>query len=36
VDAFKIEGRDIPPDKLFALVARLRGKLDAAIAAAHP
>ncbi|HEY7585599.1 MAG TPA: peptidase U32 family protein [Candidatus Deferrimicrobiaceae bacterium] len=31
VDAFKIEGRDLPADKLFALVARLRGKLDAAL-----
>jgi putative protease len=34
VDAFKIEGRNLPPEKLFPLVARLRGKLDAAIAAA--
>jgi putative protease len=33
VDAFKIEGRDLPPDKLFPLVSRLRGKLDRAIAA---
>jgi len=31
VDAFKIEGRDLPPDKLFVLVSRLRRKLDAAI-----
>ena len=30
-DAFKIEGRDLPPDKLFPLVSRLRGKLDAAL-----
>jgi putative protease len=35
VDAFKIEGRDLPPERLFALVSRLRGKLDAAIAAAQ-
>jgi collagenase-like PrtC family protease len=35
VDAFKIEGRDLPPEKLIPLVSRLRGKLDAAIAAAH-
>ncbi|HEU4950247.1 MAG TPA: peptidase U32 family protein [Candidatus Deferrimicrobiaceae bacterium] len=34
VDAFKVEGRDLPTEKLFALVSRLRGKLDAAIAAA--
>jgi putative protease len=34
-DAFKIEGRDLPPDRLFALVSRLRGKLDTAIAAAR-
>jgi putative protease len=33
VDAFKIEGRDLPPEKLFPLVFRLRKKLDAAIAA---
>lgn len=32
VDAFKIEGRDLAPEKLFDLVSRLRGKLDAAIA----
>ena len=32
VDAFKIEGRDLPPEKLFPLVSRLRRKLDAAIA----
>jgi putative protease len=31
VDAFKIEGRDLPPEKLFALVSRLRGKLDKAL-----
>jgi putative protease len=36
VDAFKVEGRELPPDRLYALVARLRGKLDAAIAAAPP
>ncbi|NJD63335.1 MAG: U32 family peptidase [Deltaproteobacteria bacterium] len=35
VDAFKIEGRDLPPEKLFSLVSRLRGKLDSAIAAAR-
>jgi putative protease len=35
VDAFKIEGRDLPPEKLFALVSRLRAKLDTAIAVAH-
>ena len=35
VDAFKIEGRDLPPEKLIPLVSRLRKKLDAAIAAAH-
>jgi len=33
VDAFKIEGRDLSPEKLFPLVSRLRGKLDSAIAA---
>jgi collagenase-like PrtC family protease len=33
VDAFKIEGRDLPPEKLFPLVSRLRRKLDRAIAA---
>ncbi|MBI5575427.1 MAG: U32 family peptidase [Deltaproteobacteria bacterium] len=32
VDAFKIEGRDLPPAKLAALVTRLRAKLDAALA----
>ncbi|MBI5420038.1 MAG: U32 family peptidase [Deltaproteobacteria bacterium] len=31
VDTFKVEGRDLPPDKLFPLVSRLRRKLDAAI-----
>ncbi|MGE5663237.1 MAG: peptidase U32 family protein [Deltaproteobacteria bacterium] len=35
VDAFKIEGRDLPPEKLIPLVSRLRKKLDAAIAAAQ-
>lgn len=34
VDAFKVQGRELAPDKLGALIARLRGKLDAAIAAA--
>lgn len=33
VDAFKIEGRDLPAAKLASLVSRLRAKLDAAIAA---
>jgi collagenase-like PrtC family protease len=32
VDAFKIEGRELSPEKLFALVSRLRGKLDTALA----
>ncbi len=32
VDAFKIEGRDLPPGKLGSLVSRIRGKLDSAIA----
>jgi putative protease len=31
VDVFKIEGRDLPVDKLVTLVSRIRGKLDAAI-----
>ena len=31
VDAFKIEGRNLPPEKLFPLVSRLRRKLDAAL-----
>jgi putative protease len=35
VDAFKIEGRDMPPAKLAPLVSRIRAKLDAAIAAAR-
>lgn len=35
IDAFKIEGRDLPPDRLSPLVARLRRKLDAAITAAR-
>ncbi len=33
-DAFKIEGRDLPPERIGPIVARVRGKLDAAIAAA--
>ncbi len=33
VDAFKIEGRDLPPEKIGPIVSRIRGKLDAAIAA---
>jgi hypothetical protein len=32
VDAFKIEGRNLPPGKLGPLVSRIRGKLEAAIA----
>lgn len=32
VDAFKIEGRDLPPEKVGALVTRIRRKLDAALA----
>ena len=35
VDTFKIEGRDLSPGKLLPLVSRIRGKLDAAIAAAQ-
>lgn len=31
-DAFKIEGRDLPPGKIGPIVARFRAKLDAAIA----
>lgn len=33
VDAFKIEGRDLPPEKIGPIVSRIRGKLDAALAA---
>ncbi len=33
VDTFKVQGRDLPPPRLFDLVSRIRGKLDAAIAA---
>lgn len=33
-DAFKIEGRDLPPEKIAPIVSRIREKLDAAIAAA--
>ena len=39
VDAFKIQGRELSPRRLSELVSRIRGKLDAAIAAAsqeHP
>ncbi len=32
-DAFKIEGRDLPAEKIAPIVARIRAKLDAAIAA---
>lgn len=31
-DAFKIEGRELPPAKLAAIVSRIRRKLDAALA----
>jgi putative protease len=34
VDTFKVQGRDLPPSRLFDLVSRIRGKLDAAVAAA--
>jgi putative protease len=33
VDVFKVQGRDLSPPRLFDLVSRVRGKLDAAIAA---
>jgi putative protease len=33
VDAFKVQGRELSPARLFDLVARVRGKLDAALAA---
>jgi len=33
VDAFKVEGRDLPAEKIGPIVSRIRGKLDAAIAA---
>jgi hypothetical protein len=39
VDAFKVQGREMPPRKLSDLVSRIRGKLDAAVAAVarrHP
>ncbi|MGE5188841.1 MAG: peptidase U32 family protein [Gemmatimonadota bacterium] len=32
VDAFKIEGRDLPPERIAPIVSRFRRKLDAAIA----
>jgi putative protease len=32
VDTFKVQGRELPPPRLFDLVSRIRGKLDAAIA----
>jgi putative protease len=32
VDAFKVQGRELPPARLFDLVSRVRGKLDAAFA----
>ncbi|MGA6992354.1 MAG: peptidase U32 family protein [Candidatus Deferrimicrobiaceae bacterium] len=31
VDAFKVQGREMPPQKLFYLVSRVRQKLDAAL-----
>lgn len=34
VDAFKVQGRELPPGRLADLVSRIRAKLDAAIAAA--
>src|SRR4030042_1941810 len=33
VDVFKVQGRELSPARLFDLVSRVRGKLDAAIAA---
>jgi len=33
VDAFKVQGRDLSPPRLFELASRIRGKLDAAVAA---
>lgn len=33
VDAFKVQGRDLPPARLYDLVSRIRGKLDAALEA---
>ena len=33
VDAFKLQGRELSPSRLFDLASRIRGKLDAAIAA---
>ena len=33
VDAFKVQGRELPPQKLSDLVSRIRQKLDAAVAA---
>jgi len=35
VDAFKVQGRELSPPRLFDLVSRIRGKLDAAIAAVN-
>jgi collagenase-like PrtC family protease len=34
VDVFKVQGRELPAARLFDLVSRVRGKLDAAIAVA--
>ncbi len=36
VDVFKVQGRELSPPRLFDLVSRIRGKLDAAIAAVNP
>src|SRR3972149_1003877 len=33
VDVFKVQGRELSPARLFDLVSRVRGKLDAAVAA---
>ncbi len=33
VDVFKMQGRDLSPPRLFELASRIRGKLDAAVAA---
>jgi putative protease len=33
VDAFKLQGRELSPSRLFELTSRIRGKLDAAVAA---
>ncbi len=33
VDGFKVQGRELSPDRLFALISRIRAKLDAALVA---